>query len=112
MDERYEKVIALADLSPGKPKPLAFGGQNLLVCQIAGGIHVVENRCSHTDAPLDRARIRDGMIVCPVHGAKFDPVSGAPRCPPATAPLVVFPARVTDGWVEVMLIPAGETDHG
>jgi nitrite reductase/ring-hydroxylating ferredoxin subunit len=43
------------------------------------------------------------MILCPVHGAKFDPVSGAPRCPPAVSPLTVFAARVVDGWVEVAL---------
>jgi len=39
--------------------------------------------------------------MCPVHGAKFDPVSGAALCPPAVAPLRVFPTRLVDGWVEV-----------
>ncbi len=99
----FEKVVAAAEIPPGKTKPVESGGVRLLVCNIGGVFHVVESRCSHTDASLDRARIREGMILCPVHGAKFDPVSGAPRCPPAVSPLTVFAARVVDGWVEVAL---------
>jgi len=100
MDPIFIKATA-ANIALGKTVVCQIAGQSILICHIDGAYHAVENKCSHNDAPLDRARIREGRIMCPVHGAKFDPVSGAALCPPAVAPLRVFPTRLVDGWVEV-----------
>lgn len=101
MDARFVKLAPVAELLPGKTRCYDLNGTSVLLCRIQDEVHAVENRCPHTDAPLTRARIREGMIVCPVHGAKFDPRTGAACSPPATTPLTIYRARLCDGWVEV-----------
>ena len=51
-------------------------GRNLLLFQEDGQIHIIENRCPHADAPLDKATVREGCIRCPWHGICFDLTTG------------------------------------
>ncbi len=76
---------------------------DVLVCAMAGAFYAVENRCSHQARPLHMGRLRGGALYCPVHGAKFDPVTGAAGSPPATTALVTFETRVVDGVLQVAL---------
>jgi nitrite reductase/ring-hydroxylating ferredoxin subunit len=103
VNAEFYPVLEAGEIAAGKTRVVQAGGKAVLLCNIGGRIHAVENLCSHLAAPLDRARIRDGMIICPVHGAKFDPESGAARCPPASAPLTVFTTRINNGWIEVQI---------
>lgn len=99
----FIRLAAIADIAPDKSLAVEHEGRALLVCHSEGRYFVVENRCSHAEAPLDCGRIRHGWIACPIHGARFDLESGEALNPPATEPIVTFPARVADGWVEADL---------
>ena len=41
-----------------------------------GGIFAVQNRCPHRQGPLAEGVIGSGKVVCPLHGHKFDLLTG------------------------------------
>lgn len=42
----------------------------------------------------------NGWIACPIHGARFDLVSGKTMKPPAKRPIATYAVRIVDGWIE------------
>jgi len=88
---------------PGETKALEVSGRNVLVCNLAGELFAVENLCSHARVPLTEARLVDGELECPVHGARFDVRSGTAMCRPARRPLRTFGVERVDGGMTIRL---------
>lgn len=62
----------------------------VLVVHDGGRVFALDNRCPHMGFPLDRGSVRDGILTCPWHHARFDLASGCtfdlwaddvPTCP-------------------------------
>ena len=68
-----------------------------------GGVHAVEDVCSHEDYPLSEGWIEDHTIECALHGSRFDLLTGEPDSPPALRPVRIFPVKVegTDVLVDL-----------
>lgn len=47
-----------------------------LVRPRTGGLFALENRCPHRRGPLSEGIVGGGQIVCPLHGHKFDLLTG------------------------------------
>lgn len=94
------KIDSLVDFAA---TPVFAGSHRLLLVRIADKVHAIANRCSHADAGLDCGMVRQGWIACPAHGARFDLQTGEPLNPPASAPIGVFPVRIRDNEVEVLV---------
>jgi 3-phenylpropionate/trans-cinnamate dioxygenase ferredoxin subunit len=95
-------VAKVDEVPAGKKVVRDLNGRSILVCHTQDGhFYVVENKCSHAYECLDRGRMKAGWISCPIHGAKFDLATGKALALPATAPIVTFEVRVTDGNIEV-----------
>ena len=95
------KVCATGELLPGESKVVWDGDTPIMVVNLDGDLHALEDRCSHEDfelsaGPLDSA---NGQVECLVHGARFDLRSGAALCAPAYLPVAKFPVKVEDGVV-------------
>ncbi|MBB1485172.1 Rieske (2Fe-2S) protein [Oceanospirillum sediminis] len=73
----------------------------LLVANVDGEFHAIENLCTHDNGSLEGGCIEDGEIVCPRHGARFCLRSGEVTAPPAYENVDVYPVRIIDGVVEV-----------
>ena len=99
----WHRVCTLNELEEGTTRPVQVDGEYLLLCRVAeNSVHVVEDRCSHDDAPLSGGSLEGRQIVCPRHGARFDVITGAVLRAPAPVGLETFPARLSDeGWIEV-----------
>jgi nitrite reductase/ring-hydroxylating ferredoxin subunit len=81
-------------------------GWHVLVGKTDDGFHAVNDRCTHQAALLSAGRIRRGMIMCPLHGARFELASG--KCVGgAYRDLRVFPIRVDAGMIEVCVPDTG-----
>ena len=59
-----------------------------------GGVHAVEDVCSHEEYPLSEGWVEDHTIECALHGSRFDLRTGEPDSPPALRPVQIFPVRV------------------
>jgi nitrite reductase (NADH) small subunit len=58
-------------------KTISVSGQELLLVNLKGTIHAVENECPHQGSPLTAAIVKDGYISCPRHGYRFNLTDGS-----------------------------------
>ncbi|MFB3119636.1 MAG: Rieske (2Fe-2S) protein [Stenotrophomonas maltophilia] len=88
------------------------GGHTLAVFYHDGQVYALDNRCPHMGFPLDRGSIRDGILTCHWHHARFDLSSGGTFNLFADD-VRTFPVSVIDGevWVNPSPPPRDETAY-
>nr|WP_047167512.1 Rieske 2Fe-2S domain-containing protein [Sphingomonas sp. Y57] len=96
----FHKVMAFDDLVPGKPYLRDAEGVRFVLVREGEAVMAVSDLCTHAAAVLDRGRVVQGIITCPMHGARFDLRNGACVNAPYDA-LRVYRCRIVDGQVEV-----------
>jgi nitrite reductase/ring-hydroxylating ferredoxin subunit len=99
--ERF--VVDVSGLAPGGLLSLDLGGREVLVCNVDGTFHVIENRCPHAAVPLSDGRLRGCVLECPWHGGTLDVRDGSPQSPPIRRPVARFPVRSVEGGLEIEL---------
>jgi len=100
----WTRLLPVADVATGTARSVRQGLDDLLVCAVSeDSIHVVENVCSHDDAPLGDQDLDGCQVTCPRHGARFDITTGAVLKSPAPVGITAFPTRIVEGWVEADL---------
>jgi nitrite reductase/ring-hydroxylating ferredoxin subunit len=92
------ETVALA------PRRFDHGSLGVLVAVVDGLPRAVAADCLHKSASLEGGVCRDGIITCPSHWWRYDLRDGSLQGTPGAA-LTVYPARVTDGVIEVALPP-------
>jgi nitrite reductase/ring-hydroxylating ferredoxin subunit len=99
----YLKACALKDVPPGKCKAVEVGGVRLVLVNMGGVIHALEDSCSHLGAPLSQGFVSKDSITCEWHGASFDLKSGSALSAPAKDPVPVFETRIVGDDIEVLV---------
>jgi nitrite reductase/ring-hydroxylating ferredoxin subunit len=84
--------------------PVRVAGHSLALFFHDGSVHAVDNRCPHMGFPLHRGSVRDGILTCHWHHARFDLESGGTFDQFADE-AHVFPVEIRDGEVWVDLAP-------
>ena len=77
------------------------GGHTIAVFAHDDNVFAVDNRCPHMGFPLDRGTVKDGILTCHWHHARFDLSSGG-TFDPFADDVRSFPVTVADGevWVD------------
>ncbi len=102
MDEDgWADLIAIGELEPGDVTPATHDGEKLAVYDARDGIRVTAARCSHGGASLVDGYFDGFIIECPLHQGCFDIRDGRARGKPATRPIKVYEARVSNGMVQI-----------
>ncbi|MBM3787670.1 MAG: Rieske (2Fe-2S) protein [Acidobacteria bacterium] len=70
------KFGAADSLPRGAMRELRHGEEEIVVCNVDGTIHALENRCPHSRGPLAQGALHGKMIVCPWHAWEFDATTG------------------------------------
>jgi nitrite reductase (NADH) small subunit len=88
-------VIAakISDVPNFGKKAVTISGKEILLINVKGSIHAIENECPHQGCPMNAAVVKDGYISCPRHGYRFSLTDG--KC--AEHPeylLALFPAQL------------------
>ncbi len=88
------------------------GGHAIAVIYHDGQVYAVDNRCPHMGFPLDRGSVKDGILTCHWHNARFDLASGGTFNPFADD-VRSFPVTVRDGqvWVDPQPVQRDEEAH-
>jgi nitrite reductase/ring-hydroxylating ferredoxin subunit len=96
------RAAAVAELEPHGMKTVSLGGRTLVLWRYEGRVHALDNRCPHMGFPLDRGTVRDGLLSCHWHNARFDLQTGG-TFDPFADDVQVFPAEERDGaiWVDL-----------
>jgi len=74
--ESYVEVAKVDDIPSGKMKHVEFNGKEIMIANLDGKFYALNDRCSHTNAPLSMGHIQGNVITCPMHGARFDITTG------------------------------------
>ena len=101
---------ALADLTARGCSVITGGGYAIAVFVHNGDVFAVDNRCPHMGFPLDRGSVKDGILTCHWHHARFD-LAGGGAFDPFADDARAFPAWVEDGdvWVDTEPPQADQT---
>lgn len=99
-----QHLCDLADVPASGSTNVPFFGREVLVYRNGESITAALSICPHLGGPLE---LRQGTLVCPWHGARFDAESGACLNGPAAAAskAMLLPTRVENGglhyvWAE------------
>jgi len=88
------------------------GGHTIAVYYHEGHVYAVDNRCPHMGFPLDRGTVKDGILTCHWHHARFDLASGG-TFDPFADDVRAFPIQIIDGeiWVNPSPLPRDPIQH-
>ncbi len=85
------------------------GGHAIAVFHHEGEVYAVDNRCPHMGFPLDRGSVKDGILTCHWHHARFDLSSGGTFNPFADD-VRSFPVSLVEGEVWIDPEPAARDE--
>ncbi len=110
------QVCGVEDLAVGAMQKFDVAGTSIVLYRLQDGFYATQRLCSHTWAPLDRGRLENDCVVCPLHRARFDVRTGAVKhwanFPPGIQllnflrghkPLTTYPVELKEDrvWVDV-----------
>ena len=106
------KVGSLDQLKERGCMVVTGAGHAIAVFHHEGEIYAVDNRCPHMGFPLDRGSVKDGILTCHWHHARFDLSSGGTFNPFADD-VRSFPVSVVDGdvWIDAEPAPRDDGQH-
>ncbi len=99
---RYVRAARLAEVQSSKCMVVQLEGHTLALLAQDGRVYAVDNRCPHMGFPLHRGTVRDGILTCHWHHARFDLATGGTFDPWADD-VRAFSVEIRDGdvWVDL-----------
>jgi 3-phenylpropionate/trans-cinnamate dioxygenase ferredoxin subunit len=74
---QFVKLAQTADVAPGTSRKVEQEGEAILIANVGGTLCAISGTCTHMGADLSKGTLREGIVTCPRHGAKFDLKTGA-----------------------------------
>jgi nitrite reductase/ring-hydroxylating ferredoxin subunit len=94
-------IGSLADFPDGRGVAVVAGGRRVAVFRLGERIFAIDNVCTHNRMPLADGLVRDAVVQCRTHGARFDLATGAAVRGPARKPVRTYAVHVVDEIVEI-----------
>jgi 3-phenylpropionate/trans-cinnamate dioxygenase ferredoxin subunit len=97
---RQIPVASVDELALGQRKLAFIDGRSIVVFNIGGTIHAIDNSCPHNGASLASGKLDGNILTCPAHGLRFDLSTG---CTPGAHPLCLttFPVQKLEGKLRI-----------
>ena len=93
-------VGTLEELKGRQPRVISAGGRTIVLFVNEEQVHALDNRCPHMGFPLSRGTVRDGILTCHWHHARFD-LAGGCTFDPFADDAPTFRVEMRDGEVYV-----------
>jgi nitrite reductase/ring-hydroxylating ferredoxin subunit len=103
----FVRAGSLAQLPEGSSMTVTLDGHVIALFHTPEGIFAVDNRCPHMGFPLDRGTVKDCILTCHWHHARFDLHSGGTFDTWADD-VRAFPVKVEGGDIWIDLAPRGD----
>ncbi|MEA2015505.1 MAG: non-heme iron oxygenase ferredoxin subunit [Actinomycetota bacterium] len=72
----FLKIAKKNEILEGEMKLLEAGGKEILIVNYNGNYYAINGKCTHMGGDLSEGKLEGRIITCPIHGAKFDVVTG------------------------------------
>ena len=103
----FVRAASLTAIPEGASLTVNLDGHVIALFHTPEGIFAVDNRCPHMGFPLDRGTVKDCILTCHWHHARFDLHSGGAFDPWADD-VRAFPVKVEGGDIWIDLAPRGD----
>ncbi len=100
-DTCWIAVTGVENIPPREGRAVTLEGQEIAIFNVDRRYLAVENKCPHKGGPLCDGLISGAAVVCPLHGRRFDLVSGMAVRASEPACVATFPTRVENGIIFV-----------
>lgn len=109
---RFVRAADLEELKRAGRLVVHVEGQTIALFLVGDRVYAVDNRCPHMGFPLHRGTVREGILTCHWHHARFD-LAGGGTFDPWADDLRTFPVEVRGGevWVDVSVPPRPPEHH-
>ena len=101
------RVCSIGELEEQGARVVAVKGRTVLVLLEQGNVYALDNRCPHMGFPLNQGTVRDGILTCHWHHAKFD-LAGGCTFDPFADDVTSFRVEARDGDVWLYPTPIEE----
>lgn len=99
----FVAVATVDELTDDRPIAVEYDDYEIAIVRHDGEVFAIANECSHARVPLSEGDVEDCSIECYLHGSRFDLRTGRPLSLPATAPVPVYPVRISGNDILVDL---------
>lgn len=103
------RVGTIAELAARTCTVVSAGKHGIAVFAHQGRFYAVDNRCPHMGFPLSRGTVRDGLLTCHWHHARFD-LEGGGTLDPFADNVRSFPVEV-DGEAVFVVVDDGDENE-
>src|SRR5438132_6577497 len=103
------RVGSVGELEQRGCTVISAGGHGIAVFAHDGHFFAVDNRCPHMGFPLSRGTVRDGLLTCHWHHARFD-LAGGGTLDPFADNVRSFPVDVDGADVFVVVADKSAED--
>ena len=102
----FFQVAKLNEIPVGGKFLAEIEGRAIALFNVDGGIHAIDEVCTHDGGPRAEGDLQGKEIQCPRHGARFDVTTGKALCFPAFEPVTVHEVEIRGEDVLVSLVDA------
>ena len=93
-DAGFVKVAQVSEIKPGEMIAVEVDSEQVLLANVNGNIHAIDDICSHAYASLSEGDLNGEEVECPLHGAAFNVTTGVPITPPADESVRVYQVQI------------------
>jgi nitrite reductase/ring-hydroxylating ferredoxin subunit len=72
----FVEVAQVNEVPTGTMKSYSAGGKQILIANIDGKLHAIDNICTHAGGELSKGKLEGKIVTCPKHSSKFDVTTG------------------------------------
>lgn len=88
------KLAKLSDLSTSKLMRVSHQGHDICLAYVDGAVYAVDDMCTHEDASLAKGSLHGDCVKCPLHGSRFNLLTGAALDEPAEEAINTYPVSI------------------
>ena len=104
-----KKPLVMEDIALGSASSISVGeskimtkGKSYVISRTSSGLIAFDTTCTHNGCGID---FKAKTLICPCHGAEFDPLTGSPTAGPALTKLKSYEVKEVDGQIVVFDYP-------
>ncbi len=99
---RYVRAAPLSEVREKGCQVVSLNGHTVALFAQGDQVYAIDNRCPHMGFPLDKGSVREGILTCHWHHARFDLESGG-TFDQFADDVRAFPVEIRQGeiWVDV-----------
>jgi len=99
----WTPITKVENIPSREGRAVTVGDVEIAIFHVENRYLTIENKCPHKGGPLCDGIVSGAIVVCPLHGRRFDLETGMPVRASEPSSVITFPTRVEDGVIFVDL---------